>query len=76
MPSGGARTEACAARPHRWALAGLDDIAAVLLFPILLVNSENGNGLINHYPLAWCAPSADHLYPAASGQQARQHYPE
>jgi len=35
-------------------LAALDDIAKIMPFPILGVDSDNGSEFINHHLLAWC----------------------
>ena len=41
-------------KARKWVLAALDDIAAVMPFPILGVDSDNGSEFINHHLLAWC----------------------
>ena len=42
-------------KARRWVLAALDEIAAVMPFPILGVDSDNGAEFINNHLLAWCA---------------------
>jgi hypothetical protein len=41
-------------KARKWVLAALDDIAAVMPFPILGVDSDNGTEFINNHLLAWC----------------------
>jgi transposase InsO family protein len=41
-------------KARKWVLAALDDIARVMPFPILGVDSDNGSEFINHHLLAWC----------------------
>ena len=41
-------------KARKWVLAALDDIARVLPFPILGVDSDNGSEFINHHLLIWC----------------------
>jgi hypothetical protein len=41
-------------KAHKWVLAALDEIAAVMPFPILGVDSDNGSEFINAHLLAWC----------------------
>src|SRR5271163_296945 len=41
-------------KARKWVLAALDDIAKVMPFPILGVDSDNGSEFINHHVLAWC----------------------
>jgi Integrase core domain len=41
-------------KARKWVLAALDDIAKVMPFPILGVDSDNGSEFINHHLLAWC----------------------
>ena len=41
-------------KARKWVLAALDDIARVLPFPILGVDSDNGSEFINHHLLTWC----------------------
>ena len=38
----------------KWVFAALNDIAAIMPFPILGVDSDNGSEFINHHLLAWC----------------------
>ncbi|WP_242676714.1 transposase family protein [Rhodococcus sp. ABRD24] len=38
----------------KWVVAALDEIAGVLPFPLLGVDSDNGSEFINHHLLAWC----------------------
>lgn len=42
-------------KARRWVLAALEEIAAVMPFPILGVDSDNGSEFINHHLLTWCA---------------------
>jgi transposase InsO family protein len=41
-------------KARKWVLAALDDIAKVMPFPILGVDSDNGSEFINHHLLDWC----------------------
>ena len=41
-------------KARKWVLAALDDIAAVMPFPILGVDSDNGSEFINYHLLTWC----------------------
>ena len=41
-------------KARRWVLAALDEIASVMPFPILGVDSDNGAEFINAHLLAWC----------------------
>src|SRR5665647_2848718 len=41
-------------KARKWVIAALADIAKVLPFPLLGIDSDNGSELINHHLLAWC----------------------
>jgi hypothetical protein len=41
-------------KARKWVLAALDDIAKVMPFPILGVDSDNGSEFINYHLLTWC----------------------
>jgi hypothetical protein len=41
-------------KARKWVLAALDDIAKVMPFPILGVDSDCGSEFINYHLLAWC----------------------
>ena len=41
-------------KARKWVLAALDEIAAVMPFPIRGVDSDNGSEFINHHMLTWC----------------------
>lgn len=41
-------------KARRWVIAALDEIAKIMPFPILGVDSDNGTEFINHHLLAWC----------------------
>ena len=41
-------------KARKWVLAALEDIAKVMPFPILGVDSDNGSEFINHHLLHWC----------------------
>jgi hypothetical protein len=41
-------------KARKWVLAALDEIASIMPFPILGVDSDNGSEFINHHLLAWC----------------------
>ncbi len=41
-------------KARKWVLAALDEIAKVMPFPILGVDSDNGSEFINDHLLAWC----------------------
>jgi hypothetical protein len=42
-------------KARKWVVAALEDIAKVLPFPLLGVDSDNGSEFINHHLLQWCA---------------------
>lgn len=41
-------------KAQKWVVEALTEIATVLPFPILGVDSDNGSEFINHHLLAWC----------------------
>lgn len=41
-------------KARKWVLAALEEIAAIMPFPLLGVDSDNGSEFINHHLLAWC----------------------
>jgi hypothetical protein len=41
-------------KARRWVIEALEDIAAVMPFPILGIDSDNGSEFINHHLLHWC----------------------
>jgi hypothetical protein len=41
-------------KARKWVLAALEEIAAIMPFPILGVDSDNGSEFINHHLLTWC----------------------
>jgi hypothetical protein len=41
-------------KARKWVIAALDEIAKIMPFPILGVDSDNGGEFINHHLLAWC----------------------
>ncbi len=41
-------------KARKWVVAALADIAKVLPFPLLGVDSDNGSEFINHHLLGWC----------------------
>ena len=41
-------------KARRWVIAALDEIAMIMPFPILGVDSDNGSEFINHHLLDWC----------------------
>ncbi len=41
-------------KARKWVLAALDDIAKIMPFPILGVDSDCGSEFINYHLLAWC----------------------
>jgi len=41
-------------KARRWVIEALADIAAVMPFPIIGVDSDNGSEFINHHLLDWC----------------------
>jgi hypothetical protein len=41
-------------KARKWVLVALDEIASVIPFPILGVDSDNGAEFINAHLLAWC----------------------
>lgn len=42
-------------KARKWVIAALDDIASIMPFPIIGVDSDNGSEFINHHLLDWCA---------------------
>lgn len=42
-------------KARKWVIAALDEIAKIMPFPIIGVDSDNGSEFINHHLLAWCA---------------------
>lgn len=41
-------------KARKWVIAALDDVAQVMPFPILGVDSDNGSEFINYHLLDWC----------------------
>ena len=41
-------------KARRWVIEALEDIATVMPFPIIGVDSDNGSEFINHHLLDWC----------------------
>lgn len=41
-------------KARRWVIAALEQIALIMPFPILGVDSDNGSEFINHHLLDWC----------------------
>lgn len=41
-------------KARKWVLEALEEVAKVLPFPLLGVDSDNGSEFINHHLLAWC----------------------
>ncbi|OJV23162.1 MAG: integrase [Actinobacteria bacterium 69-20] len=41
-------------KARKWVVAAMDDIARIMPFPIIGVDSDNGSEFINHHLLAWC----------------------
>jgi transposase InsO family protein len=41
-------------KARRWVIAALEEIAKIMPFPIIGVDSDNGSEFINHHPLDWC----------------------
>ena len=41
-------------KARTWVIAALEEIAAIMPFPLLGVDSDNGSEFINHHLLAWC----------------------
>ena len=41
-------------KARKWVIAALKEIAAIMPFPLLGVDSDNGSEFINHHLLAWC----------------------
>jgi hypothetical protein len=41
-------------KARKWVIAALEEIAAIMPFPLLGVDSDNGSEFINHHLLAWC----------------------
>lgn len=41
-------------KARRWVITALDEIAGIMPFPVLGVDSDNGSEFINHHLLDWC----------------------
>lgn len=41
-------------KARKWVIAALEEIAGIMPFPIIGVDSDNGSEFINHHLLAWC----------------------
>jgi len=41
-------------KARKWVIAALKDIAKIMPFPLLGIDSDNGSEFINHHPLHWC----------------------
>jgi len=41
-------------KARRWVIAALEEIALIMPFPLLGVDSDNGSEFINHHLLTWC----------------------
>ena len=41
-------------KARKWVLAALENIASIMPFPLLGVDSDNGSEFINHHLLDWC----------------------
>ncbi|WP_368680367.1 transposase family protein (plasmid) [Rhodococcus opacus] len=41
-------------KARKWVVAALEEIASILPFPLLGVDSDNGSEFINHHLLDWC----------------------
>lgn len=41
-------------KARKWVIAALDDVAQIMPFPLLGVDSDNGSEFINHHLLDWC----------------------
>lgn len=41
-------------KARRWVIAALEEVALVMPFPVLGVDSDNGSEFINHHLLDWC----------------------
>lgn len=55
VATGWTETRALRNKAQRWVHEALEDIAAVLPFPLLGLDSDNGAEFINHHLFAWCA---------------------
>jgi len=41
-------------KARKWVIAALEEVAKIMPFPILSVDSDNGSEFINHHLLDWC----------------------
>jgi len=41
-------------KARKWVIAALDEVAQVMPFPVIGVDSDNGSEFINHHLLDWC----------------------
>jgi len=41
-------------KARKWVIAALEDIARIMPFPLLGIDSDNGSEFINHHLLTWC----------------------
>jgi hypothetical protein len=54
IATGWTENRSVANKARKWVLAALEDIAKVMPFPILGIDSDNGSEFINHHLLHWC----------------------
>ena len=43
-------------KAQKWVVAALAEIAKIMPFPLLGIDSDNGSEFINHHLLGWCEP--------------------
>jgi len=41
-------------KARKWVIAALEDVASIMPFPVIGVDSDNGSEFINHHLLDWC----------------------
>jgi len=41
-------------KARKWVVAALEEIASIMPFPLLGIDSDNGSEFINHHLLSWC----------------------
>ncbi|MFN2538717.1 MAG: transposase family protein [Mycobacteriales bacterium] len=54
IATGWTETRSVPNKARKWVIAALEEIAKIMPFPLLGVDSDNGSEFINHHLLAWC----------------------
>jgi hypothetical protein len=59
-------------KARRWVIAALDDVAWIMPFPVLWVDSYNGSQFINAHLLRWCDAHKLTFTRSRAGKQERR----